>query len=178
MIKQCEWCGREYETDLYYLRFCSDECYQAYTEEKKSRLIKCEVCGELFHPGSSRAKYCCDECRKTAHDKQIKQWHKEHRKELNEKQRIKRKKYPEQYKKYNRRSYLKHREERQEYGRERSKQYYYTHKEQVKAYWRSHIQENRDSERRRYWNKKIEACKAEHDNCFSCPTLDGECLFD
>lgn len=21
-------------------------------------------------------------------------------------------------------------------------------------------------------------CKLEHNNCFSCPTLDGECLFD
>lgn len=38
--------------------------------------------------------------------------------------------------------------------------------------------------KREYWKAwkmgetEMYKCKLEHNNCFSCPTLDGECLFD
>ena len=178
MIRKCNFCGKEYETEFYWWRFCSDECYQAFIEEKNSRLIKCEICGKEFHPTSSRAKYCSNECRKTARDRQIKQWQKDHREQINEKQRKWRKDHPEQVKEYNCQNYQKHKEKRRKNAREKSKQYYLLNKETILANRRAHRKEINEADRNRRLNKKIEACRAKHNNCFSCSTLDGECLFD
>lgn len=178
MIKTCKWCGKEYETNLYWWLFCCDECYKAYSEERSSRLIKCEICGDEFHPSSSRAKYCSDTCRKIAQAKQIKQWNKDHHEELMEKQRQLRKDHPEITRKYNRKNYYKHLEQRREYARNYSKNYYYSHRKKILAYQKDHREEKRLADRRRYWEKKIKVCEAEHEGCLSCPTLDGKCLFD
>lgn len=66
MKRKCEWCGKEYETDIYWLRFCSDECFQAYRYQKDTELRKCEYCGDLYHPKTWNQKYCCQKCFKEA----------------------------------------------------------------------------------------------------------------
>ena len=48
----------------------------------------------------------------------------------------------------------------------------------AKKWNKDHYEESLESARRRNRTKKMKACSAEHNNCFGCPTLDGECLFD
>lgn len=48
----------------------------------------------------------------------------------------------------------------------------------VREWRQTHRLEVNEGTKRRRMQKKIEACSAEHDNCLTCDTPNGECKFD
>ena len=45
--------------------------------------------------------------------------------------------------------------------------------------WRNNNRERyRELQRNRHSQKQIEMCRIKHNNCFNCPTKNGECLYE
>lgn len=68
MIKICECCKKQFETDTKRTIYCSKKCCQdAYRERRyteKEKIIKqCVVCGEFFEADRETAVCCSDHCR-------------------------------------------------------------------------------------------------------------------
>lgn len=110
----------------------------------------CSICGKEFEPNRSFQKYCSKECRRQGHILTNREYRQKHKEET--------KTCRKQY-------YLEHKEQIKAYR----KQYYQKNKERIKAYQRMMEKTN---------NPEIAKCCSTHNNCFECPTLDGECLYD
>lgn len=64
IIKKCEWCGKEFETDRAIMRFCSHSCCNAYSANKTKEERICVICGKPFLTKKHKnAKTCSDTCR-------------------------------------------------------------------------------------------------------------------
>lgn len=170
MIKQCKWCGKEYETDLYWIVFCSDECLNAYKEQKEQVLKPCEICGELFHPTRSTQKFCSRECYQENARRRSKKWSQEHREEKAAYIKAWEKANPDKVKANKKRFRERHKEEIRESNRKFNKE--------RKEYFRNYYQNHKEKWTLSKNNKKIKECSEKHENCFNCPTPNGECLFD
>ena len=116
MIKQCKWCGKEFEPRHYSTKYCSDKCrkdfYRKYYRErykhKNPKLVTCLICGKSFwRRGKQNSKYCSPECASEAHRNLA-----------------------------------------------------------------------RDYSKRKHLQKKIEACKIKHNDCYDCPEEVGYCRYD
>ena len=108
----------------------------------------CEHCGEIFETLRGNQKYCSDSCKKKE------KW-------IHEK--LRRQRNPQKIREYRHNYYLRHKAERKAYNR----QYYLDHPDKFKIY-----------SQRQYQKMKIQRCSKKHDDCFSCPTKNGECLYD
>ena len=149
-----------------------------------SRHLTCPVCGKEFDTEYNRQKYCSKDCAKIVSRENNKKWKKDNHEHYLETQREYQKNYykrnPEKFRENSRRYYLKHREK----INENSRRYYLEHQEKMKAYQKNYYQKHRGRKMeytRNYYHSKWDAinkCMAKHDNCFSCPTEDGECLYD
>ena len=142
---------------------------QEYETREKIYYRVCPICGKEFETNDHRRKYCSEECSKTAQKRQQKRWLKDNY---------------EQHKN-NQREYMKRRRRGlgQEYNKYRRK-YYESNKEEFKAYARKYYREHRDEKREyaRMYKKNhfgvIGKCRLKHNNCFECPTENGECLYE
>ncbi len=72
--KICLYCGKTFDTNLKYKKYCNSECTikaghqigrtRRTQEERNSRpQITCVICGKLFTTSRKRFRYCSDECR-------------------------------------------------------------------------------------------------------------------
>ena len=72
---KCAYCNKEYETDTYYSKYCSDTCRDLAEEKRKQEYAKtktriCAFCGKEFqvwklaNGNYSHTKYCSDVCSK------------------------------------------------------------------------------------------------------------------
>jgi hypothetical protein len=73
--KKCEYCGEEFETNVYNKRFCNFGCLTKNTKllrKNINKLYVCEVCKNTFYAQKER-KFCCLECKKifTNNDKNL-----------------------------------------------------------------------------------------------------------
>ena len=61
VIKNCEWCGKEFEGKKGVQKFCSAKCRNANRRHLLCREEKtCVICYKVLPKG--RSKYCSDEC--------------------------------------------------------------------------------------------------------------------
>ena len=167
MIKQCKWCGKEYETNLYWWNFCCEECHDAYRDYKDHRLIECAICGRPFHPIRGNQRYCSPKCADIAQKRQ-------HRKNYldNREERINRTKEwcrnnKDKRKRYSKKYYENHKEQ----VTERKKQYRRENKEKLNAYQRNYYKTHKEEIRARN-------CKRKHNGCYDCDMPVGECRYD
>lgn len=70
----CKTCGKEFETDLHFRSFCSEECkradykkdrkkrYKKQVEKKREEIHICKHCGKEFKTSDGRLRYCSSEC--------------------------------------------------------------------------------------------------------------------
>lgn len=170
MTKVCKVCGKSFETNYSNGKYCSLECRriadsilakQKYLKHHKDVCFtkECSICGKEFNTTHFNAKYCSEACRKLG-----------------------KKKYRIEYKKKN-----------IEKVRAQKRAYYRAHKDQIRKYQEEHREEIRRNRRNYYLSHKnkhkkerhsiinsddIRLCSEAHDNCFSCPTVNGECLYD
>ena len=72
MIKICEYCGKEFETDRETKRFCCRQCKEKSKQSRKCKGIRldnikytkvCPVCNTEFITTHQDKKYCSDKCR-------------------------------------------------------------------------------------------------------------------
>ena len=144
------------------------------------RQVICPVCGSNFTTTDHRRKYCSDECYKKAQKS------------------LRSKRYwenPEEKRKYSRNYYWEHsnriREQHQKYyysnrekilkrQRKYYQKYYWDHREEILSYKKLHSQQRPKQPTRKsiVGCTNLKDCIALHNNCFSCPSKDGECLFD
>lgn len=73
-IKQCSYCGKEFEHNRSNRKYCSEDCYKAVKNEKrkeyykkskyksKSKIKQCIHCGKTFEFTHANQKYCSKEC--------------------------------------------------------------------------------------------------------------------
>lgn len=115
MTKQCPVCGKEFETNRNYQKYCSPQCKKEAKRQNNARrykhknpkLIICPMCKKTFLRTEGNQKYCSPECASEAH--------------------------------------------------------------RISA---------RECLRSKRLKKKIEACKAKYNNCFSCDMPVGVCRYD
>lgn len=82
MIKTCEYCGKEFETNRGNAKYCSEECRQTLFRELYRVERKCRYCGKTFSPKEvGKYCYCSDECQKKAYKEQQKKQNKSGRKQ-------------------------------------------------------------------------------------------------
>lgn len=162
MTKKCKYCGKEYETDLYWWTFCSDECYQAYRYQKDTYLRKCEICGELYHPIRGNQKYCSPKCREIAKRNNEHQYYLNHKEEIKNRTSQYSKDHPEVFRK----SSKKYTSTHKEYYARKSREYYWRNRDKIRK---------RKKEQRNY---KMDWCKKKHNGCFDCPEEVGYCPYD
>ena len=93
MLKQCQWCGKEFDAPNSKHRYCSDKCHKkkqyAYENEfyKKKRALQpkpikvCMICGKEFERTKHNLKFCSDECRKEQAKRQSKKFHRQYKQE-------------------------------------------------------------------------------------------------
>ena len=81
---KCAYCNKEYETDTYYSKYCSDTCCKNMEEQRKQEYAKtktriCKFCSKKFMPKKyangnySHAIYCSDLCMKLGSSSNVKQ---------------------------------------------------------------------------------------------------------
>ena len=131
----------------------------------------CPVCGSVFETDYAQRKYCSTKCCKRNYylnnkEKVIeytRNYYNEHKEKLNE---------------YTRNYFAKNREKIKGYNDKWRKK----NKELVTLYKHYHYLYLKDNNPK--WKKEYEKaktmyrCKVKHDNCFSCPTKNGECIYD
>lgn len=64
MIKNCKWCGKEFDALTNRARFDSDECERYYRRYNKPKV--CPICNKTFLTKKGYTKVCSDECIKQA----------------------------------------------------------------------------------------------------------------
>ena len=72
MIKSCNLCGKEYETDNNKRKFCSRECFNLFQDKKK--IVACDTCGKHIKRQLSsigKTNFCSENC---LHKWQAKNW--------------------------------------------------------------------------------------------------------
>ena len=162
-IKICSTCGKEFIATNPRYKYCSEECrlraYRVFNKKKyyeeRDKIVKvCPICGKEFK--HSRSKYCSKECFKESRRRASSQYYQNHLEECRAKSR--------EYSK-------KHKKELKEY----LKKYYRDNRDKLLA--RARDKQVRKARRNKYLTP-MEKCRLEHDLCFSCPTLDGECLYN
>lgn len=173
MNKVCPICGNEFEPKHGNQKYCSRECV---------RVAKIESVKTYYQTHKEQRKVY-KKAYYQAHKVQCKAYHKAYYRT-----------HKEQYKVYNKAYYQTHKKQRKSY----SKAYYYAHKKapeyviKVCLTCGSEFKTKPGNKkycspecarvaRNKHWRenyKNFKQCKKEHDNCFSCPTLDGECLYD
>lgn len=175
-VRKCKWCGKEFTPGYYNQIYCSTICqekvrlkhqreyywkhledrrkYQReYKRKKKAhqemrKARKCKLCGKEFLAKRYNQIYCSSECREEARLERESRRYQETRK-------------PRKC---------------EWCGRE------FLPKHGSCKYCSSECRKKAKNEHDRYWQNRhrpeLKKCILEHDNCFSCPTPDGECLFD
>ena len=135
----------------------------------KPRKLVCPICGREFETNAPNRKYCGTDCAKIAQARRKKHW-------LDNNY---------EYNKMRQREYQrKYRREGGEVYKEHRRKYYQSHKEEFRAYAKKYYQEHHDEmkEYARLYKRNhygvVAKCKAKHNNCFSCPTKDGKCLYE
>ena len=91
MVRNCKFCGKEFEQAHFNQKYCSDSCRResrrarsrewnmAHKEELRKRRMElprevrtCLICGKAFEVGRGRGyKYCSDGCRREAHRRSV-----------------------------------------------------------------------------------------------------------
>lgn len=114
MIKICEHCGKEFETDRNTKRFCTRKCKEANKQKRRRKGIRndnieytrvCPVCGIEFTTNHSDKIYCSDDCAKEykkEHYKKNKEYYKEKNKQWYENN----KKYHKEWRENNKKEYV------------------------------------------------------------------------
>lgn len=129
----------------------------------------CPICGTEFESTVPNRKYCSKDCAKTAQSIRQKRWIKDNY---------------EHHKSHQREYQRRYREKGGEAYKEYRKKYYQSHKEELRAYAKKYYQEHLDEKREyaRNYQKNhygsVGKCRLKHNNCFSCPTQNGECLYE
>lgn len=195
-LKTCPVCGTEF-TPHHRQKYCSDSCakeaqkthcrewMRAHSEhvrevQKKYRErnrkppaeITCPVCGKTFIKSYHNRKYCSDECKIQGLKNNRKKWRDNNPEKVKLMREKRKTKYKETVRRCNRNYYLRHQEE----CKDRQKKFYEEHKEKRHEYYLRHKRKYERREKVRLMT--IQECATEHDNCFSCPTRNGECLYD
>lgn len=70
MKKICSICGKEFNADFHYQKFCSKDCYKQSQsirywklQEKRQKYKKfCKLCGEIFYTTNNNKVYCSKNC--------------------------------------------------------------------------------------------------------------------
>lgn len=111
MIKICEHCGKEFETDRSTKRFCTRKCKEANKQERIRKGIRndnieyvriCPICGVEFTTNYFDKIYCSDKCR----DKHFYAINKRYYKEKNKRRYEQNKDYYKQWRENNKKSYV------------------------------------------------------------------------
>lgn len=114
MIKICEHCGKEFETDRDTKRFCTRKCKDASKQKRRRKGIRndnieyvriCPICGVEFTTNHFDKIYCSDECVKE-HSKEHYKQNKERYKEKYKQWREQNKDYHKQWRENNKKSYV------------------------------------------------------------------------
>ena len=114
MIKICEHCGKEFETDRNTKRFCTRKCKEASRKKRIRKGIRndnieyvriCPICGVEFTTNHFDKIYCSDDCVKK-HKKEYYKKNKEYHKEYNKQWRENNKKYHKEWRENNKKEYI------------------------------------------------------------------------
>lgn len=122
---------------------------------------ECVVCGKKFKTNIYNKLTCSPKCQKV----RTKELKREYNKKYSEMNADYLKAYRKKYYKTNK-----------EVLNAQVKEWREKHPDYHKDYQKSYYDENQD----KYLSnsRKVSRCALKHDNCFSCPTPDGECLYD
>lgn len=93
MKKTCVYCGKEFETNIKRVKYCSIGCRQERNKSKnklKEKMIKkCDICGKEFITNLKKQKYCSKECRKKAMHIKVLESYKKNKKNKQKKSKVK-----------------------------------------------------------------------------------------
>lgn len=127
----------------------------------------CPICGTEFEPNFHTRKYCSDECSKIANRRNATKYKQEHKEEISIRRRKSYKQNPEKWKEIRKKQYREHREDRLKQAHE----YYIKNKDRIREYKKQWYQD-------RKLKKQIAECSSKHNNCFNCPTENGDCMYE
>ena len=72
MIKICENCGKEFESNYSKKRFCCRKCYNEFIQKnRQTKKVTCPICGNEFHQKRIGQIYCCNKCKMIAAQNRI-----------------------------------------------------------------------------------------------------------
>ena len=135
----------------------------------------CPVCDKEFDTEYVRQIYCSTECKKIAARERSLKYYYDHLDSC----RLKKRKYNQSHKEQLR-EYAKN------YAKNHAKKYRQDHKEKISNYQKEYYRKNKEriSKYKKDWYQgkklktKIAECSKKYNDCFNCPTENGECLYD